>query len=186
MQNDTHAKLAPLTIFFHWTIAIMVIAALCFGFYIHNLPPSPDKAPLIFIHKNVGVIIFLLAISRIAWRYRNGFFQPAAPHKPWEEKSARLVHILLLLGTILMPISGMMFTLGYGCPACTVPVFWLFEIGPLNERILWLGKAGQTIHEICAYCLAAALLIHAAAALKHHYLDGDGTLRRMLGRNISP
>ncbi len=187
MQHDTPTKLAPLTIFFHWTIGLMIIAALSFGFYIQNLPSKdPAKFELLFIHKNVGVIIFLLALARIFWRYTNGFFQPVGEHKAWEKKSARVVHILLLIGTILMPISGMTMTLGYACSLCTVPVFWLFEIGPLPERILWLGQAGQRLHELGGYMLSGALLLHAAAALKHHYWDRDPTLRRMLGRTIFP
>ncbi len=182
MQYDTQAKLSPLTLFFHWTIALLVIGALSFGFYIDELPRSAEKAQLLYIHKNVGVIIFLLAVSRLTWRWTNGFFPPARPLKNWEARSSRFVHILLLIGTVLMPISGMMFTLGYACAACTVPVFWLTEIGPLSAPNLTVAQIGQQIHGAGGYILASALLIHAAAALKHHYWDRDATLRRMLGR----
>jgi len=118
MQKDQHHQFAPLTLFYHWAIAILMIGAMSFGLYLDWLPnDAPQAAELVYIHKNVGLLILLLALARIVWRYQNGLFQPAAAHKAWEEVLARWVHILLLAATIAMPLSGMMMVLGYACSA---------------------------------------------------------------------
>ena len=78
----------------------------------------------------------------------------------------------------------MMMVLGYACSACTVPVFGLFDIGPLPDKIMWMAQIGYVVHHTGSKVIIAVMLLHAAAALKHHYWDGDGTLRRMLGRAL--
>ena len=107
MQTDLHHKLSPLTLFYHWTIALLMIGAMGFGLYLDWLPnDAPGAAELVYIHKNTGLLILLLAMMRIAWRWRNGLFEPAAPHKSWEVRFARWTHIFLLAATIAMPVSA--------------------------------------------------------------------------------
>lgn len=184
MQRDSHTKLSPLTLFYHWTIGISMIAALGVGTYIESLKSTdPLRGELIFVHKNVGLAILILAIARISWRYINGFLQPAGASPVWEARSAYWMHVFLLFATLMMPISGIMMTLGFGCTHCYVPVFGLFEIGPF-PKIELLAGIGYYMHTMGSKLVILAILIHAAAALKHHYWDGDGTLRRMLGRQI--
>ncbi len=186
MQTDRREKLAPLTLFYHWTIALFMVSAMGFGLYLESLTSGTSYYHLVVtIHKNVGLFIFLLASARIIWRYKNGFFAPVANLKTWEEKVARWTHTFLLVATIAMPISGMMMVLGYGCTFCTQPVLgtWL-EIGPF-PKIEALTLIGSAIHRIGSKIIIAVILFHAAAALKHHYWDRDDTLKRMLGMRAS-
>ena len=182
--RDLDNQLSPLTLFYHWTIGLLMIGALAFGLYLETLASSPEKGVLVYIHKNVGLLILLLAISRIMWRWTNGFLTPLGTHKPWQTKTAYWVHVFLLIGTIAMPISGMMMSIGYACSQCVIPIFGIYDIGPLSERIMWIAAPGYFIHTIGSKILILAILLHAAAALKHHYWDGDGTLRRMFGRKV--
>ncbi len=80
-----------------------------------------------------------------------------------------------------MPASGMMFSLGLGYP---VPVLGLFEIGPLPQKFPILSDIGGFIHEYTGKTLIAVISLHIAGALKHHLIDKDGTLRRMLGARV--
>lgn len=184
MKRDSYTKLAPLTLFYHWTVGIFMIISLGVGLYLDSIPSTvPGAAELLYIHKNAGLFILLLATARILWRYINGFFQPIGSHKIWETKTAYWIHIFLLVSTIAMPISGMMMVLGYDCSTCTLPIFGLFEIGPF-PKVEIISQIGGVIHHLGSKFVIAAILLHAAAALKHHYWDGDDSLRRMLGKDI--
>lgn len=94
---------------------------------------------------------------------------------------AKFTHWFLIIATIAMPISGIMFSLGLGYP---VPVLGLFEIGPLPQKIPILADIGGDIHEYAGNSLIAVISLHIAGALKHHTIDKDGTLRRMLGARV--
>lgn len=181
MQRDSYNKLSPLTIFYHWTVGILMIAALSFGTYLESLEKQSHE--LIYIHKNVGLAILILAVARLSWRYINGFFHPMHSLKQWEKKSSAYAHYFLLFATLVMPISGMVMSLAYGCEYCVVPIFGLYEIGPFQQNIT-LATIGYFIHAWGGVLVIVAVFIHAAAALKHHYWDKDDTLRRMFGKEI--
>ena len=179
MQTDTPQKVAPLSIALHWIVGIAILGMLAVGVYMHELPKGPDKELLYFLHKSSGFALFFLIIARIAWRYHNGFFLPAGEHKDWEKRIARYSHIGLLTLSLLMPLSGMVMTFGFGS---TVPFFGLWEIGPFgkNSTLAWLG---YYMHKFGALAFLLLILLHASAALKHHFYDKDDTLRRMLRRS---
>lgn len=178
-MRDKKRVLSPVTIWLHWAVAIGIIAMLAFGLYLDQLKVTPRKSELIEIHKLAGFAIFLLAIGRIIWRYINGFPEPVDALKQWERKVARTTHWLLLLSTMLMPVSGIMISLGLGY---SVPVLGITEIGPLSARYKILADAGYIIHINIAYILIGLITLHIAGALKHHWIGKGRTLRRMLSR----
>ena len=180
MKTDTHHKLAPLTIALHWIIGVSILAMLAVGVYMHELPKSPLKDTLYFLHKSSGLLLFFLILARIAWRGKNGLLKPAAPHKDWEVRLAKYTHISLLTLSLLMPISGMIMSLSFGS---TLPLFGLLEIGPVGKYPPLAWTALYT-HQIGALALLLLIALHAGAALKHHFADKDYTLKRMLGAEI--
>ncbi|MEW8044511.1 MAG: cytochrome b [gamma proteobacterium symbiont of Phacoides pectinatus] len=179
---DTHDRLSPISIVLHWSIAIGMIALIPFGIYIEDLPRGPDKFELIGIHKSLGVILLALALARLAWRLRQGLLGARSEQAPWQHALASTVQWTLLAGTLLMPLSGIMMSVGGGYP---VGVFGWEIIAGSEEKIEALSKAGHLIHGLLGKLLIALILLHAAAAIKHQWMDRDGTLSRMLGRDLN-
>lgn len=182
MQYDTEIQFSPVTIILHWLIAFVMIGMLAVGFYmdifhVYWLYP---------IHKSIGVIILAFILLRVVWRLKNGWPAPLDSYTKLEILLSKIVHHLLLIGTILMPVSGVLMSGlgGYG-----VDVFGLeliakninpetSEAQPYNAAIAQIAGG---MHEVIAYVLIGALVLHIAGAFKHHIISKDGTLKRMLG-----
>ncbi|WP_204115386.1 cytochrome b [Shimia biformata] len=164
----------------HWVLAVMMIGMLVFGVYLHEfMPRGPEKAALIGVHKAVGVLIFFLALWRVGYRLVRGFLPDAAPMARWQSVSAKLAHWGLLASVVLMPLTGM---LGSYFGARPVDVFGMFtmpavEIANADPAGMFMG-----LHGGFAKLTIFLLLLHLAGALKHHLVDRDATLKRMLGR----
>ena len=181
---DTQQQLSPITRALHWLVALTIITMLAVGFYM----ASNEVWSLYPIHKAFGVIALLIILPRILWRLKNGWPTPVRHYPTWEHKLALATHWVLILGTVIMPISGFIFSAagGYG-----VDVFG-FVIAPANhnpanpnEVIPFnaaLSNAGHETHELVGYLMVIAIVLHVAGALKHHIIDKDRTLLRMLGK----
>lgn len=180
---DTQQKFSPLTIALHWLIALTIIAMLGIGFYMSIF----EFYPLYDWHKSIGVVIFAVILVRVWWRIKNGWPVPVRTYPALEHRLAQVTHWVLIVGTVLMPLSGMLFSGlgGYG-----IKVFgWAMVAGnknpdtgktePINAT---LAQLGQITHEWVGYLLVGAIILHLAGALKHHLIDKDRTLLRMLGR----
>ncbi|WP_039850256.1 cytochrome b [Grimontia indica] len=173
------SSLSKPTRMFHWGVAILFIAVLAFGLYVEDLPRGPDKGEMIGLHKSFGFLVLLLAAARIVWRFKEGPI-PVIPGSPsWQEKAAKAVHHILLLATLLMPISGIAMSVGggFGLSVFGIPLI------PTGDKIEWLGQVGHVTHEVLANIVIATLVLHIAGALKHHIIDKDETLKRMLGKS---
>ncbi|GLS46442.1 cytochrome b [Methylobacterium brachythecii] len=172
-------RLSAPTLLLHWLVGLGVLGLLGYGFWLQTLPSGAGKAPYVQIHKSFGMLVFALALARVAWRWREGFPEPAGPHRRWERRSAITLHACLIAATLLMPISGILRSLAYARP---VTVFGLPVIPKLFEtKQELLYAASSTIHDKMAFVLAGAIALHVAAALLHQTRAGDATLGRMLG-----
>lgn len=185
-MSDTKEKLSATTVWLHWVVGITVILLLAVGVYMNET----ETAVLYPIHKSIGVLIFMVVMARVAWRVKTGWPERIGTHRNIERVLAKISHWTLIIGTLVMPVSGMMMS-GAGGHG-----FGIFGLGlvPANpdpsdpEKVIPYNKAlaevGHELHEIVGYLLIAAVLLHITAALKHHLIDRDGTLRRMLGAKI--
>lgn len=178
---DTREQFSPLTIAFHWVIALTIICLLAIGLYMTDLPEGEWRSELYGYHKLAGTTVFLIAAFRILWRWRNGMPVPAADTPAWRHRLAVAAHYCLLIATVAMPLSGAALSYGKGYP---IPVLGLFNIGPPVQKIPWLGDAGSFIHYWAGWALIGIIALHVIGALTHHFIDRDHTLRRMLGRRI--
>ncbi|MBB3117575.1 cytochrome b [Pseudoduganella violacea] len=181
---DTEKKLSGLTIALHWLVALSILTLCGVGIYM----VQSEAWPLYHIHKSIGLLIFALIIARVAWRLLNGLPKPVREFSRFEHLAAKTVHWLLLLGTLAMPLTGMLFS---GASGHGFGIF-SWEIFPANYAPDKPGQAiplsaawsdlGQALHGYLGYLLLALIVLHVAGALKHHILDKDHTLSRMLGR----
>ncbi len=181
-MKDTHEKFTWPTIGLHWIIAIAMIAMLAFGLYLEDMPRGPDKGELIGLHKSVGMLILLFALIRVFWRTLNKFPTPISPLVNWQEKLAKLTHWVLVIGTILMPVSGVFMAIGGGH---AVAVFGFGIIASSPEKIEALSKIGHIAHGFGGKLLILFVIFHCVGAIKHQFFDKDGTLSRMLGINVN-
>lgn len=164
----------------HWLMAILLIGLLALGFYMHDLPLSPEKLQLYSWHKWAGVSAFLLVLVRLAWRITHQ--PPALPASmpklmQWVAHAGHLALYLLMLA---IPLSGWLMSSAKGFQTVW---FGLLPIPDLIGKDKELGQLLQTIHMGLNLLFVATLLGHIAAALKHHFIDKDDILRRMLPRH---
>jgi len=185
--KDTHNKLSPVSISLHWIVGLSMIGMLGVGLYMKY----GGEYSLYPIHKSIGVLLFSVILARVIWRIYNGWPSHASSnHKAWEIKLSQMVHYVLLIATILIPVTGFVMSAmgGHG-----VSVFGFELVGknydpdvpnmvvPINASA---AKAGSMLHGWISYLVIFALFLHISGALKHHIIDKDGTLKRMLGKRI--
>lgn len=163
----------------HWAIAILIIGMIAFGIYMDDLPDGSSLKKTIYpLHSGLGLVVLALVVWRSALRIRRGFPEPAGRYPVWQNHLARTVHWLLLLAVLVMPLAGIAHALGEGRE---ISVFGLFSLGriPGNET---LAEWGGAVHGMTGNLLIALIALHIAGALKHHWIDRDATLTRMLRR----
>ncbi len=161
----------------HWLIAVGILGMFGLGLYMVNLPLSPTKLKLYSWHKWAGISIFLLALIRVLWRIRHQ--APALPkhYSPFVKTAAHVGHMLLYVLMFLAPLSGWLMSSAKGVQTVWFGVLPLPDVLPENKA---LGDALLTVHQTVNYVFMATVAGHALAALKHHFIDRDNTLRRML------
>jgi len=161
----------------HWLSALIVLAMLPLGFYMASLDFSSFKLDLYWWHKSFGTLLFFIVALRLIWRFLNSQPAPHENHKPWERALAHTVHFLLYAGMVGMPLSGWLMSSAGDFTHSFFGLFEMPDLVPKNEAIF---KATRTAHEITAYALIAAVGLHGLGAFKHHFIDRDSTLNRML------
>jgi cytochrome b561 len=160
----------------HWLMALGLFSALGVGFYMTGLPLSPQKLQIYSWHKWAGVSLFLLVLLRFAWRLSH---RPPAPvpMPAWQRLAAEGVHHLLYLLMFAIPLTGWLMSSAKGFQTV---YFGVLPIPDLIGKDPDLGNLLKTVHVSLNFLLLALVAAHAGAALKHHFLDRDATLRRML------
>jgi len=186
MQVDTQSKLGGNTLILHWVVGIMMILLLASGVFMKET----ETYALYPWHKAFGVLIILPVILRVLWRLKSGWPPPVREYKKAEIILSKFIHYLLIIGTVILPISGFMMSAmgGHGVelfglelvPRNPDPVNPM-EVVPLNGSIAGIA---HELHEIAGYSIIIAVILHTVGVLKHHIIDKDGTLRRGLGAKV--
>jgi cytochrome b561 len=166
----------------HWLMSILIIGLLALGLYMHELPLSPQKLELYSWHKWFGVTVFILVWLRLAWRLVHPAPPPPAGLSPLLKFSARAAHGLLYALMVLIPLSGWLMSSAKGFQTVW---FGVLPIPDLLSRDKELGDLLQEVHEILNAALMLTLSGHVVAALWHHFVLKDDTLRRMTSSNRS-
>lgn len=176
----TTARYTTTAILLHWLMALMIFVVFPLGLYMHDLKLSPAKLQLYSYHKWAGITLLLLAILRVLWRLTHR--PPALLMPRWQQTASSLVHTLLYLLFLLIPVSGWLMSSAKG-----VQTVW-FGVLPLPDLVSKdkeLGYMFGFLHASLNYVLLVLVTLHIAAALKHHWIDRDRLLSRMLPRSSS-
>ena len=162
----------------HWLIALLIISAFVMGLVMTSIPGfTPSKLRYFSWHKWLGVTVLALAALRLLWRLFNQ--PPAHPaHMPaWQNVAADGMHWLLYLMMFAVPVSGYLYTLSAGVPVVYLGLWQLPVFMAPNPALKPLLRE---IHYWLDMSMAALVVAHAGAALKHHLIDRDNILKRML------
>ncbi|WP_394147291.1 cytochrome b [Shewanella atlantica] len=174
----------------HWSVAILFLLAYVSVYYRQwfTEEKTPENWNALQIHLSVGVTIGVLVLLRIIWKLIN-VTPRAEPGTPMEHLAAKLGHYALYLVMLVMPLTGYMGT------GANTEFFFLFDISKfadtwmyqalivdgLNSSFEAIEPTMDFIHkEIGGKWLVWILILgHAMAAMYHHFVKRDNTLKRM-------
>ncbi|MBI5007743.1 MAG: cytochrome b [Nitrosomonadales bacterium] len=161
----------------HWLIALLIFIAFPLGVYMHELPLSPDKLRLYSYHKWIGVTVFMLAVIRVYWRATHR--PPAMPDSManWEKFAAHATHYALYVLIFIIPLSGWLMSSAKGFQTVW---FGVLPLPDLLNKDKELGDMLLEVHKMLNFLLFGLVLGHVGAALKHHFIERDDILARMV------
>jgi len=162
----------------HWLLAVLIVVAFFIGLSMVDLPLSPLRLRLYNWHKWLGVVVLALSVARIAWRAAGHRPPPLPAHTPpWQQQAYRGTHLVFYALFFAVPLLGWAYTSAVGVPVV------LFGVVPLPDFVPRDKPFGDDVlkplHELTSYLLAALVVLHVAAAMKHQLVDRDRLLARM-------
>lgn len=180
LWKNTREQFGFITIVIHWLVALAVYGMFALGLWMVTLSyydewyhPAPE------IHKSIGCLLFALMFFRMVWRFISPPPKPLSSYSRLTRLSAVGVHLILYIVLFGIMISGYLISTADGQ---SITIFgWFFVPATLTNLPGQADTAG-TIHLYLAWAVVVLSLLHGLAAIKHHVIDGDITLKRMLGR----
>jgi cytochrome b561 len=176
--RNTAEAYGSLAKFLHWAIVLLIVGQWFLAEAAEEAGKgTPERASLMGWHISFGMLVLLLALLRIGWKVVNKGHPATLGDIAWQRKAAAAGHGLLYLLILLQPIAGWLVvsTAGRG-PG----FFGLFEFPALTARDHDLHEAMEVVHKMLFNVLVVVAVVHVAAALYHHWVLKDPTLRRML------
>lgn len=179
IKNST-TGFGVIVIVFHWLVTLTVFSLFVLGWWMTELDYYDSWYKLgPWWHKSIGVLLFLVVILRLFWRFFTPPPLPLSSHQSWEIKVAHTVHLLLYLLLLVTMLSGYLISTADNR---SLEVFGWFSIPATITTIPNQEDVAGWLHLLVASFLIGAALLHAVAALKHHFIDRDRTLKRIFGR----
>jgi cytochrome b561 len=162
---------------FHWLVAALIFLQFTLGWVAEEWHRSPTKVDLFVWHKSTGILILTLVVLRLAWRAATSTPAPPAESSRIERLAASANHALLYLVMIGLPMSGWVINSAANFP---LKIYWLVPLPAITAPSKSLQHAAEDVHETLVWTLAVLVIIHVAAALRHHFIKRNDVLTRML------
>jgi cytochrome b561 len=161
---------------FHWLIVLLIINQWWIAERADELK-GLAKLEALGTHKSFGMTILMLAVLRLLWRLMNPTPELTSETKPWERALARISHVSLYVLIFAMPLTGWMMS-----SAKNYPVSWfkMFQFPDLVAPAEQTFHQMLDLHHLLFKVLVGVALLHVAGALKHHFIDRNDVLKRML------
>lgn len=177
MRSTRSAGYSAAAKLFHWITALAVLTTIPVALAMVRVGQGPLQNQLYDLHRSLGVLVLVLMAARLLWR----IYRPAPPLVPglpdWQVAAASISHWTLYAVLLAMPVLGWAGTSAFGAP---IMVFDLFEWPAMLDKDEQLANVLLGLHRWLGFALVGLLGLHVAAALHHHFIRGDETLRRML------
>lgn len=177
LRNST-TRWGAVSQFLHWLIVLLIAVMAVLGLSMTELPNGIDKIKTYALHKSIGISVLALVLLRLLWRLVAGPV-PVAPGPRWQQRLAATTHVGLYVLMLAIPLSGWAFN-----SAANFALRWFgwFNLPRLVSADPGLKALFHAAHEWLFWLLVVVVLVHAGAALKHHWMDRDEVLTRMLPR----
>ncbi len=165
----------------HWLGATLTVELLAHGWVmVHGNLSAATAFGLYQSHKSLGFAVLVLTLVRLTVRF-SGEAPSLPPGPAWESRLAGAVQATLYALTVVAAFSGWLLVSTSPLPIPT-HFFGLFVIPDIAGRDAALFAAATRAHQIAVWSVAGLVGLHVAGALKHHVVDGDNVLKRMLPR----
>lgn len=177
--RNTVDRYGVVTIGIHWLVAIAVFGLFGLGYWMVGLSYYDDwyrAAP--DIHRSIGILLLMAMALRFVWRFTNPVPRPLPNHSRFEVITAHTVHLLLYILVFLAMVSGYLISTADGS---SISVFDWFEVPSVTGRVKGMEDTAGLVHYWTTWAVVVLASLHGLAAIKHHLIDRDDTLRRMLG-----
>jgi cytochrome b561 len=177
---NTDQRYGAVAIVLHWLMAALILALVALGLYMVTLPDvgfDTKKITLILYHKQLGILALALVAMRLGWRFSNPIPRLVEQLPEWQKVAARFVHLCFYGLMFALPITGWVMSSAAGIPVSLLGGFTLPDLVSEND---YLFQLFIEIHKWLGYALIPFLCIHIGAALRHHFVLKDDTLRKML------
>ncbi|SDC15547.1 cytochrome b561 [Variovorax sp. CF079] len=178
--ENTEDRYGAVAILLHWLMAFLVIGLLALGIYMVTLPDvgfNTKKITLILYHKELGLLVLVLLAVRLGWRLTNVLPQLVAHLPDWQKIAARFVHLSFYALMFVLPMTGWLMSSAAGIPVSFFGFFTLPDFLPRDDHLF---QRLIDVHKWLAYVLVLVIFVHVGAALRHHFVFKDDTLRKML------
>ncbi|MBK6324264.1 cytochrome b [Candidatus Aalborgicola defluviihabitans] len=165
----------------HWILALALVGMFTMGLYMADLPFSPQRLKLYNWHKWAGITVLTLSTLRLLWRLTHR--PPPLPQAVtlampgWQMQVYQATHVLMYALFFAVPLIGWSYSSAAGFP---IVVFGVLPLPDFVAPDKALAELIKPWHAIAAFTLAGLVVLHVAAALKHHWIDKDGLLARIL------
>ena len=174
-QAAAVARFSGPAIVLHWLLALALFGIFALGVYMADLPISPERLRLFNWHKWAGITILALSLLRLGWRLTHAP-PPDLPMPAWQRRLAHLSHRTMYALFLVIPLFGWAYSSATGFQVVVFGVLPLPDFVPKSKP---LAEVLETAHATLAWLLAAFVVVHVAASIKHALVDRDGLLRRM-------
>jgi cytochrome b561 len=164
----------------HWLMALLLAALVVLGLYMTRLPDAGFdswKIGLVLLHKQLGIVALALAALRLLWRVGNLLPRLVQSLPQWQQVAARFVHLCFYALMFALPLTGWLMSSAAGIPVWVFGLVTLPDLLPHDDDLF---QALIDVHRYLGYALIGCMAAHIGAALAHHFVLGDNTLRRML------
>lgn len=182
-RPNTRRSYGSTTRALHWLTALLILTAIPLGLIANDMAYDTGealarKAQLFSLHKTLGIAAFTVALIRILWALTQHRPTSLHPERKWETLAAEVTHWLLYASLVIVPLSGWVH---HGATTGFAPILWpLGQDLPFVPKSESLAALAAAMHDVFTKLLIASILLHIAGALKHHLIDRDATLRRMV------
>lgn len=179
LKNAQH-RYGAVAMALHWVMALLLSALVVLGLYMTRLPDvgfDTRKIRLVLCHKQLGILALTLVALRLLWRLGNILPQLVQTLPDWQKVAARFVHLCLYALMLALPLTGWLMSSATGIPVSFLGLFTLPDLLPYDDRMF---HTLVDVHRYLGYSLIACMAAHIGAALRHHWLLRDNTLKKML------
>jgi cytochrome b561 len=170
------ARYTRTAIVLHWLAVLLIACNFALGLSMVELPLSPQKFRWYGWHKWIGITVFIVALARLAWRRAYPPPPPVAMPE-WQRKAAAATHAAMYALMIVIPLSGWVYSSATGVSVVYLGLVPLPDLVPEDKTLAVVLKA---LHLTLNFTLLALVFVHAGAAIRHHFVERDGVLARML------